>query len=560
MDFFFNSPLNQLVNGFGANVPLSSSFIPPAVRGSPVPVRFIPFTGIGSTALPFALPASYDLRLTAKLASESGDDPTAILSASGFLYDPVTGIYSGLLDTGTVQVVQAFVGASLVNAQAASYAPVATDVTKLITVATAGASNITLPLDAVIAPGTPAPKLWLMATGAGPVTVLVAATMNALVLSGLTTAVLTPGVPVLAIKTAANTWTLSVPPEVASINLNAEWSYADITITPLRYQRIPAFVLQVSNWIFNGGEGSPANTGDPSAYALAATVAAEVTRATAAESSLGTAITTAVGAEATARTNAINAAIGTEVTNRNSAVATESTRAGNAEGLLLPKLASITALVDGSNNPLAAYTLATGTAFTRLQAAYAGPFALTVPLNSVIPLAVGSWWALDRQIGGGTTITPVAGVTLNALDGVLAVAANDAGLSAVLVKTAINTWQVVIVRPPIAYEVERAVRLNSLADVTVSAATVPINLANGTHLKLPFGAFATRKLGNPTNRIGAGSEGWLIIKQDASGARLLTFDTLYVLPTAITLNAGANAYTVLRWFDDGTNIYVTKAA
>jgi hypothetical protein len=58
----------------------------------------------------------------------------------------------------------------------------------------------------------------------------------------------------------------------------------------------------------------------------------------------------------------------------------------------------------------------------------------------------------------------------------------------------------------------------------------------------------SRKLGNPVNAPSAGASGVLIVKQAATGtAGTLTFDTLWVLPSSITLNTAASSYTRLTW-------------
>ncbi len=535
MDFYLNQPQGSLANSFGGQSALNGSIT--VVRGSLLPMRFLPFTGGGAVAAaPWALPASFALQLTGKLATESGDDPTAIVSANAFTVDSTGFIYGGSLDLGTVQVAQAFVGASLVNPQTASYTLVASDVTQLVALNMSGAGSITLPADSVIAYNATTPvQVWLMATGTGTINVGKDSSQT-LLFSRLANGVLTGGVPVLATKTAANQWTLSPPVEPASITLNAEWAYADTTGSPVRYVRIPSFQLTINNWVYNGGEGSPASTGSPAAYALTS------------------AVTTAVAAEATARTTAD----ATEATARAAAVAAEAAARAAADALLTPYLLTTTALVDGSSLPLASYTLAAADGFQRHQAAYNGAFVLNIPANSAVPIPVGWWTVIDRLIGGGTTITPTSGVVVNSLNGVLAQALADAGMSIYLVKTNTDVWMATLTRPPSAYEIEHATRLNILTDVTVSGGTVAWNMANGINAKLTFGAYATRVLGAPSNMPPAGTSGRLLIKQDSVGSRTITYNAAFSVPVTIALNTGANSYTPLNWIYDGSLIVLTK--
>lgn len=65
-----------------------------------------------------------------------------------------------------------------------------------------------------------------------------------------------------------------------------------------------------------------------------------------------------------------------------------------------------------------------------------------------------------------------------------------------------------------------------------------------------------RTLDNPTNQT-AGSNYFLIVKQDATGSRTLSFDTAYKWEggTAPTLSTAANAIDIISFISDGTNMY-----
>jgi len=65
-----------------------------------------------------------------------------------------------------------------------------------------------------------------------------------------------------------------------------------------------------------------------------------------------------------------------------------------------------------------------------------------------------------------------------------------------------------------------------------------------------------RALANPTNKE-AGATYVLIVKQDGSGSRTLSYGSEYKFPsgTAPTLSTGANDVDILCFVSDGTNLY-----
>ena len=65
-----------------------------------------------------------------------------------------------------------------------------------------------------------------------------------------------------------------------------------------------------------------------------------------------------------------------------------------------------------------------------------------------------------------------------------------------------------------------------------------------------------RGLANPTNKV-AGATYVLIVKQDGTGSRTLSYGSEYKFPggTAPTLSTGANDVDVLCFVSDGTNLY-----
>lgn len=69
---------------------------------------------------------------------------------------------------------------------------------------------------------------------------------------------------------------------------------------------------------------------------------------------------------------------------------------------------------------------------------------------------------------------------------------------------------------------------------------------------------ANRALANPTNKV-AGATYVLIVKQDGTGSRTLSYGSEYKFPggTAPTLSTGANDIDLLCFISDGTNLYGT---
>lgn len=65
-----------------------------------------------------------------------------------------------------------------------------------------------------------------------------------------------------------------------------------------------------------------------------------------------------------------------------------------------------------------------------------------------------------------------------------------------------------------------------------------------------------RTLDNPTNMVNGGNYS-LIVRQDATGGRTLSFGTAYLWPsgTAPTLSSAANAVDILSFISDGVNMY-----
>jgi hypothetical protein len=100
-------------------------------------------------------------------------------------------------------------------------------------------------------------------------------------------------------------------------------------------------------------------------------------------------------------------------------------------------------------------------------------------------------------------------------------------------------------------------------DVTGGSPGV-LTLTDGASISWPVNVYQTavvtlggnRALANPTGLV-AGGTYCLIVKQDATGGRTLSYGTAYKWPggTAFVLSTAANAIDVLTFIYDGTNLY-----
>jgi hypothetical protein len=91
------------------------------------------------------------------------------------------------------------------------------------------------------------------------------------------------------------------------------------------------------------------------------------------------------------------------------------------------------------------------------------------------------------------------------------------------------------------------------------AATIAVDLALGNNFTAILGG--NRSLGNPANIV-AGQAGQIVVQQDATGSRTLTFGTDWKFPGGVapTLSTAANAIDILSYYViDATHIAVSSA-
>jgi len=95
---------------------------------------------------------------------------------------------------------------------------------------------------------------------------------------------------------------------------------------------------------------------------------------------------------------------------------------------------------------------------------------------------------------------------------------------------------------------------SATAATLTDAASIAWNLATGGFATVTLAG--TRALANPTNMV-AGGRYTLIVKQDGTGSRSLTYGTAYKFAggTAPTLSTAASAIDILTFVSDGTSMY-----
>jgi hypothetical protein len=88
----------------------------------------------------------------------------------------------------------------------------------------------------------------------------------------------------------------------------------------------------------------------------------------------------------------------------------------------------------------------------------------------------------------------------------------------------------------------------------IDAATISWDLSAGAFSTVTLGG--SRSLAAPTNQT-AGASYVLIIKQDGTGSRTLSFDSVYKFPGGIdpTLSTAADSVDIISFVSDGTSMY-----
>ena len=107
--------------------------------------------------------------------------------------------------------------------------------------------------------------------------------------------------------------------------------------------------------------------------------------------------------------------------------------------------------------------------------------------------------------------------------------------------------QIISTSLPDVFQTQKAFALKTLTD----EATIQWDLSGGQVAEITLAG--NRSLGNPTNQI-AGATYILIVRQDGTGSRTLTFSSDYKFPggTAPTLTTTANAVDILTFVSDGS--------
>jgi hypothetical protein len=267
--------------GFGSPALDTRTFT--AKRASWETIELQPWQGTQFSPQPYALPATLGLECLIK--GIQGDNQAALALQTSFTYDAVAGVYSGVINLGTVDMTQAFIiGCVGRNAQTGTAYPIVLgDLNKLVTSNNAASQGLTLPKTATQA-FTVGQKVFLMSTGVGATTVIpeaggasiVVATGAPVTVSAGPIYTLLPGIPCCATYGAGDVWTLSAPDELASITGFGEWAWWDASLASPHVTRSPSFAVTINNYIYSGLEGSPEALSDASGYYKKAEVDAAI--------------------------------------------------------------------------------------------------------------------------------------------------------------------------------------------------------------------------------------------------------------------------------------------
>lgn len=96
--------------------------------------------------------------------------------------------------------------------------------------------------------------------------------------------------------------------------------------------------------------------------------------------------------------------------------------------------------------------------------------------------------------------------------------------------------------------------LKNATQTLTDGATISWNVSSGSFATVTLGG--NRTLSNPSNIVDGGSY-LLIVKQDGTGSRTLSFGSAYLFPDGVapTMSTGVNAVDILSFVSDGTNMY-----
>ena len=199
-----------------------------------------------------------------------------------------------------------------------------------------------------------------------------------------------------------------------------------------------------------------------------------------------------------------------------------------------------------------AKTLALSDVGKTIRMTSASANAITIPLNSSVPIPVDAVFLPTQDGSGQTTITAAASVTLN---GVVAssfiLGTQYAG--AVLVQVSANTWT--ISRGFNANEVHTYTKQQNFGTATLSdGANISWDLDTEQVAKVTLAG--NRTLDNPTNMVDGGTYILRVI-QDATGSRTLAYGAGYkwVGGVAPVLTTTANAVDIITFVSDGTSMF-----
>jgi hypothetical protein len=257
MRFFQNVLSRALVTGLGETSTLSEATVK---RRDTEVVELQLFSGSQGIADAYQLEESFDMVFAAKVPDDWSDWAPSVVMSSTFVFDEELVLYRAKPSFNTDQLLRMFLGATdLINVSTGRDLAV-TDKSKLLVVTSTGDTTVTISA-ALEAGSVVGDKVFVCAIAADTESALTIAAAGSITINrdtklGLSANELLSGRYVQLRKTAANTWSMEPAVELASISLNAEFSYRNLS-EPLGWRSTDKFTLIIENDIIRGNEGAP---------------------------------------------------------------------------------------------------------------------------------------------------------------------------------------------------------------------------------------------------------------------------------------------------------------
>lgn len=309
------SPARQLVYSLGSDKAVDAYQV---TRRDAATMELQLFTGVQplATAIQYAAITEVEFQL------KRVDDFTgpAVVRHTAFDWKPLDRVYSGSPSINTIQLAACFCQATTATVVGGTARTLASgDFTRLVAMTSSSANTVTMPASL----GSAAEVIYLLQAGTGQTT-LAAASGVTLNLVGDASLTLTMGQTLKLTRTASNTWSVSIAPELSEVELMGEWTWSSAAAGtgPETSSRL---TMKVMNDVIRGNESQPTDANAPSDYVRSSAlesgfVRTDITQSLSSE--LKNRACDNIGALRTADLDAVNASVSAVAAN----VATHETR------------------------------------------------------------------------------------------------------------------------------------------------------------------------------------------------------------------------------------------